>query len=280
MGRLPTTFEGWWLLHQMFRLRRRAWQALGAGERATRAAETAAALAAMNGAADAGGTSLATLLGHKGDLMVLHRRPSLEALQEAQLHLSRLPLFPFLRPRASYVSVVELSLYDLPRVLGERMAARGLTADSPEYAAEHASELAEQRRRVLPRLFPELPQRRYVCFYPMNRRRGEHRNWYALPIEERARLMHEHGKVGRRYAGRVNQFISGSIGFDDWEWGVDLFADDPLVFKQLIYEMRYEETSVWYAEFGPFWTGLQFAAAELPRLLAGEVPALSAPAST
>ena len=89
-------------------------------------------------------------------------------------------------------------------------------------------------------------------------------------------MMHEHGMVGRRYAGLVRQVITGSIGFDDWEWGVDLFADDPLVFKKLIYEMRFDEVSAWYAEFGPFYTGLQFSAEELPRFLDGQVPELSA----
>jgi peroxiredoxin len=88
-------------------------------------------------------------------------------------------------------------------------------------------------------------------------------------------LMRDHGKIGRHYAGAVTQVISGAIGLDDWEWGVDLFADDPLVFKKLIYEMRFDEASALYADFGPFYVGLQFDAAELPRLLAGEVPALT-----
>jgi peroxiredoxin len=89
-------------------------------------------------------------------------------------------------------------------------------------------------------------------------------------------MMLEHGKIGRHYAGQVTQVISGSIGFDDWEWGVDLFADDPVVFKKLIYEMRFDEASVWYAEFGPFYVGLQFSPSELPKYLAGEVPAFLA----
>jgi chlorite dismutase len=80
----------------------------------------------------------------------------------------------------------------------------------------------------------------------------------------------------------VTQIISGSIGYDDWEWGVDLFADDPLVFKKLIYEMRFDEASAWYAEFGPFFIGLQFSPSELHRFLEGSVPSLEAlePVST
>ena len=132
---------------------------------------------------------------------------------------------------------------------------------------------------MAPRLFPVMPRRRHVCFYPMNKRRGEIKNWYAEPFESRAAMMREHGHIGRHYAGRVTQIISGSIGFDDWEWGVDLFADDPLVFKKLIYEMRFDKASAEFAEFGPFYVGLQFDADELATLLEGKTPALRAETS-
>jgi len=137
-----------------------------------------------------------------------------------------------------------------------------------------ATSSEESRKRVLGRLFLDVPARRHVCFYPMNKRRGEQKNWYAVPVEDRARMMRDHGVIGRHYAGAVTQIISGSIGFDDWEWGVDLFADDPLVFKKLIYEMRFDEASAWYAEFGSFYVGLQFSPTELPALLEGQVPQL------
>ena len=123
-----------------------------------------------------------------------------------------------------------------------------------------------------PRLWPEVPKVQYACFYPMDRKRGEDKNWYMLPLAERQRQMHEHGLVGRRYAGHVKQIISGSIGFDDWEWGVDLFADDPLVFKKLIYEMRFDRVSAEYALFGSFYFGMRCPAAELLPLLDGEWP--------
>jgi chlorite dismutase len=106
----------------------------------------------------------------------------------------------------------------------------------------------------------------------MDRRRGENKNWYTLPIEERARQMHEHGLVGRRYQGEVKQIISGAIGFDDWEWGVDLFADEPLVFKKLIYEMRFDEVSAVYALFGHFYVGVRRSPSSLAKLLKGELP--------
>lgn len=138
-----------------------------------------------------------------------------------------------------------------------------------------AAERERQRQAMAARLAPAIPARRYLCFYPMDKKRGEVRNWYHVPIAERQKMMREHGLVGRRYAGRVNQIISGSVGFDDWEWGVDLFADDPQVFKQLVYEMRFDEASAVYGLFGTFHLGLRVAAADLGALLGGRLPAFS-----
>jgi chlorite dismutase len=107
----------------------------------------------------------------------------------------------------------------------------------------------------------------------MNKLRGETKNWYSAPIEERQKMMAEHGIIGRRYAGQVTQIISGSIGFDDWEWGVDLFADDPLVFKKLVYEMRFDEASAVYGQFGAFYIGVRLPAANLGMFLEGKGPA-------
>ena len=167
-------------------------------------------------------------------------------------------------------------MYEMTAQIHRRLGERGLKAGSDEFETAFDAEMEEQRKRVLGRLFAEVPARRHVCFYPMSKRRGEQRNWYAEPVDARARMMLEHGKIGRHYAGEVTQVISGAIGFDDWEWGVDLFADDPVVFKKLIYEMRFDEASAWYAEFGPFYVGLQFSPSELPAYLEGEVPALKA----
>jgi chlorite dismutase len=271
--RVPETLEGWSLLHQMYRVRWEGWQALPAAERKARADEAATALQAMNREGE-GATAAATLLGHKGDLMVVHFRKDFEALQQAQLAVSRLALAPFLEPTTSYVSVVELGMYEMTAQIHARLAEKDLTTGSPEFEKAFDEEMEEQKRRVLPRLFTSVPARRYLCFYPMNKRRGEHKNWYATPFEERARMMRDHGVIGRHYAGQVNQIISGSIGFDDWEWGVDLFADDPVVLKKLVYEMRFDDASSWYGEFGPFYVGLHFSIPELPRFLEGEVPAL------
>jgi chlorite dismutase len=268
---VPETLEGWSVLHQTFRVRWQDWRALDAETRRGIGREAAAALAAMD-RGEAGATALVQVLGHKGDLMLIHVRRSFEALAAAQLELARLAVSRVLEPRDSFVSVLELGMYEMTALIHERLSQRGLTPESEEFDRAFDEELETQRSRVAGRLFPSLPGNRYVCFYPMNKRRGERHNWYRLPVAERARLMRDHGKVGRRYAGRVVQLISGAIGLDDWEWGVDLFADDPLVFKKLIYEMRFDEASALYAEFGPFWVGLRFDPSELPRLLEGEVP--------
>ena len=174
----------------------------------------------------------------------------------------------------SYVSIVELGMYEMTAKIHEQLTARGLETGSEPFEQAFDEEMAGQARRVASRLFPEIPRRRQVCFYPMNKRRGELKNWYSVSFEDRAEMMREHGMIGRHYAGALTQIISGSIGLDDWEWGVDLFADDPVVFKKLIYEMRFDRASAEYAEFGPFYVGLQFSAAELPALLEGRTPRL------
>jgi len=194
-------------------------------------------------------------------------RRSFEELNRTELEIARLRLSDFLEPAASYLSVIELGLYESTAKIYGALAARGVEPHSEEWNREIESVLARQRQAMAPRLWPEIPAAKYLCFYPMDRRRGESANWYREPMASRQRLMHEHGMIGRRYAGEVRQIITGSIGFDDWEWGVDLFAEDPLVFKKLIYEMRFDEVSAVYALFGAFYVGLRAPAAELPALL-------------
>jgi chlorite dismutase len=264
---VPLTVEGASVLHQMMRFRRPAWRALRAAERDEMAAEAAAVLGEWERPADGRQSAVFSLLGHKGDLLLVHFRRSFEELNRVQLELGRLPLADYLEPASSYLSVVELGLYESSARVYGALAARGVRPHSPEWNREVEDVLARQRQAMAPRLWPEIPSSKYICFYPMDRRRGESVNWYREPMAERQRLMHEHGMVGRRYAGEALQIITGSIGFDDWEWGVDLFADDPLVFKELIYEMRFDEVSAVYALFGPFYVGVRLPAAELAEAL-------------
>jgi chlorite dismutase len=257
----------------MFRVK---WPEIRQMTAASRRELTASSGTAIRGPEDpaAGASALVHLLGHKGDLMLVHFRRTFDELAATELALAQTPLFDVLDPATSYVSIVELGMYEMTAKVHEQLQAKGLKQGSEEYDAAFDAEMDTQKSRVAARLFPEVPRRRHVCFYPMNKRRGERKNWYSEPFKARAAMMREHGTIGRHYSGRVTQIISGSIGFDDWEWGVDLFADDPLVFKKLIYEMRFDRASAEFAEFGPFYVGLQFSAPELPKFLTGEAPAL------
>jgi peroxiredoxin len=268
---VPLTTEGYSVLHQMMRFRRTAWRALPEAERAAIAAEASALLAAME-QNSAGQSALFSLIGHKGDLMFVHFRESFADLNQAELKLANLRLSEYFEPTSSYLSIIELGLYDSTVKIYKELTDQGIEPHSDQWKAEIECKLERHREAMRPRLFPEIPAHRYISFYPMDRRRGEDKNWYKLPIEERARQMNEHGLIGRRYAGEVKQIITGSIGFDDWEWGVDLFADDPLVFKKLIYEMRFDEVSAVYALFGHFYLGVRCPAASLDKLLSGELP--------
>jgi chlorite dismutase len=263
------TLEGSFLLHQFFRFDWKAWRSCVDGERKNIAAEAITTLQRLERAAPDAPvrTALFSQLGHKGDLVLIHFRDSLEALNQVELDLAQTRLYDFLKLRHSYVSVVELGLYESSRKTWEAAAAKGLEPSSPEFQAEVAASLERASAAMAPRLFPAVPEAKYLCFYPMDRKRNETVNWYTVPFAERQRMMQEHGLIGRRYGDVVKQIISGSIGLDDWEWGVDLFADDPVVFKKLIYEMRFDEVSAMYALFGPFIVGLRVPAAELGAIL-------------
>jgi chlorite dismutase len=268
---MPLTVEGASVLHQMFRVRWPAWRALPPAERGAIAEEAAQALADWEPEGEQQ-SAVFSLLGHKGDLMLVHFRRTFDDLNEAELRLANLRLAGYLEQTTSYLSVVELGLYDSSVRLYRGLLDRGLQPDTPEWNEEIELALAQHRKAMAPRLWPSIPPLRYACFYPMDRRRGEAKNWYQVPMTDRQRLMHEHGMVGRKYAGEVKQVITGSIGFDDWEWGVDLFSDDPLQFKKIIYEMRFDEVSAVYALFGAFYVGIRLPAAQLAALLDGRRP--------
>lgn len=195
---------------------------------------------------------LFAVLGHKADLGVMVLGPDLARLQAFQQELTAAPLILV----DSYVSFTELSEYtsseddERARLEAEEQLA-GPAAEARLAAwRERMSHYQEQR------IHPKLPLKKTICFYPMSKRRTGDANWYSLPFEERKRLMGGHARVGRTYAGRVLQLITGSTGIDDWEWGVTLLADDPVALKEIVYEMRFDPVSADYADFGPFVTGL------------------------
>ena len=274
---VPESLEGWWILHRMFALDRHTWDALPEKRRHKYTGHAADLFQHLK-SSDDGDVGLAQIVGHKGDLMLTHYSRTYDGLAYAQTLVDKLELREYLRPLGSYVSVLEVGMYDATAKMHAELEQRGLTPYTPEWIASFDELVRKQAESpyIAPRLFAKIPSRRYVCFYPMNKKRDGTDNWFMLPFADRAQLMTEHGKVGRSYRGEVTQVISGSIGFDDFEWGVDLYADDPIVFKKLVYEMRFDEASARYGEFGAFWSGLQFSPEELAAFLDGDaVPQLT-----
>jgi chlorite dismutase len=273
---VPESLESWWILHRMFAFDRLSWDAVPHADRASIIEEATRALAPLKEAKETD-LGFAQLVGHKADLMLTHYSKDYDGLAWAQTVVDKTRLSEFLTPTTSYTSILELGLYDATGKIHATLAERNLTPWSDDWnkAFDELLQKEEQNPRNAGRLWARIPQRRYVCFYPMDKKRGEEVNWYMLPFEERAKLMLEHGKIGRTYHGVVTQVISGSIGFDDYEWGVDLYADDPLVFKRLIYEMRFDEASAKYGVFGDFFSGVQFSMDQLGTYLDGKsIPAL------
>jgi chlorite dismutase len=203
--------------------------------------ESLAALAEPRGE---GWSALVSLIGSTADVLLMHFRSTLDELGEVQRAVAKLPVMQVLRPAMYFLSVTELGLYQL--------AAHGQDDPQKQARLEAERESPHTKRRLYPAIPADMP---YVSFYPMSKRRDTGQNWYTLPLQDRSKLMHSHGLTGRRYAGRVLQIITGAIGLDRWEWGVTLFAKDPLDFKKLVTEMRFDEASAKYAEFGDFYVG-------------------------
>lgn len=240
MAEAVETVEGWWVQHDFRRLDWTKWRQATPVERKAVWDEMAAVWSDWSDVAQNGGGSFGffATFGHKADLCILNFRTQLDELLVCQQRLNRGRFREFFDPAWSYLSVVELSGY----------VAQHLAPDSPELKL---------------RLHPAVPDKRYVCFYPMTKRRQGDDNWYRLEASERREMMKRHGMIGRGYAGRVVQIITGSQGLDDWEWGVTLFADDPLEFKKIVYEMRFDEVSARFSDFGSFIVGMRLTEAAL-----------------
>ena len=261
----PETLEGWYSLHQVFQVDRAAVRALPPDLLAQERDSVAHALSELADPIEGGWSLPVLLIGSRSDLMLVHFRPTLDSLRDAQHRLSSLRLVESLRVTSSHLGVTEAGLYHITAELARETAARGGTIGDEGYRAT-LSERAERERaseHVQRRLYPPLPaDMPYVCFYPMSKTREPNANWYTLSLGDRSALMHSHGQVGRRYAGRVQQIITGSVGFDEWEWGVTLFAREPLEFKKLVTEMRFDRASALYADFGEFFVGKVVGARE------------------
>jgi chlorite dismutase len=254
----PETTEGWYAFHQILALDRPALRAIAPDERTRIRIEAETALDAASAPPAGGWSAVVPLVGSRADVMLVHFRPTFDEIGEVQRSLSRVELLDHLRPVCTFLSVTEAGLYHASAHLAAEAEARGGAVGDAKHREAMDARVAAERAsaHVQRRLFPPLPaDMPYVCFYPMSKRRVPGQNWYALPLEERSRLMMTHGMTGRGYAGRVVQVITGALGFDAWEWGVTLFAGDPLSFKKIVTDMRFDEVSAQYAEFGEFYVG-------------------------
>lgn len=233
MAEPAKTLDGWYCYHDLRKIDWAAWKQLSSTDRQSILDEFLEMTASWDAVQSKfeGSHGIYSILGQKADIMILWLRPTMDELMELETAFNKSRLAEFTEPAYSYVSVVELSNY-LPSDKDPN--------EDPEIQA---------------RLKPILPKWKYVCFYPMDKRRQGEDNWYMLSMEERSTMMRSHGMIGRQYAGKVRQIISGSVGFDDWEWGVTLYAHDVLEFKKLVYEMRFDEVSARYGDFGTFYVG-------------------------
>ncbi|MBM7648309.1 chlorite dismutase [Bacillus ectoiniformans] len=245
MSEAAKTLDGWYSLHDFRLIDWATWKMLSSDERQTAIHEFQGFLNKLNKAHEAkeGSHAFYSIVGQKADFMLMILRPTMEELNAIENEFNKLKIAEYTIPSYSYVSVVELSNY--------------LSSEEDPY----------QNPQIRARLYPELPKAKHICFYPMDKRRQGEDNWYMLPMKDRGALMKSHGMIGRQYAGLVKQIITGSVGFDDYEWGVTLFADEVLQFKKLVYEMRFDEVSARYGEFGSFFVGNLMTEEKLAQML-------------
>ncbi len=252
----PQTDEGWYALHDFRTVDWDAWRDAPERARERAVAEGVEYLRSHEAVEDAedGVSAVFGMLGHKADLLVVHFRPTLDALSTAERRFETTALGEFTEQTNSYVSVTEVSGYV-----------------SDDYFEGNEEEIDQGLRRYIEmKLKPDIPDDQYVCFYPMSKRRGEEHNWYTLSFDERAEMMAGHGETGRKYGGKIKQVIASSLGLDDWEWGVTLFGEDPVEIKNIVYEMRFDEATSKYGEFGSFYVGRRFPPEDLGAFLRGE----------
>src|SRR5579872_1205717 len=265
----PTTAmrDGWHCLHLYYRVCQSALGQLSENERAAGRAELIRLLDPTRAGSPAR-LQTSVVSGHKADLALLVMDPDPLVVDSVRQSIRSSPVGAALVPAYSFVSITEVSEY-VPTLeqYGERLKAEGNDPAGPAYAAKLK---AYEERDVVMRkqqLFPDFPPWPVFCFYPMNKIRHPLANWYTQPLSRRMEMMAEHGKSGMKFAGRVSQVITASTGFDDWEWGVTLWAREPAFLKEIVYTMRFDEASANYAEFGPFYVSYILPPAEAVRHL-------------
>jgi len=259
--------EGWHVMHLFYQIDHPLWSMLGEDEKREAKTRLTDLVREIRSTPD---THLLTfaIATPKADLGFMLLTPDLQIATafEKQLTLSLGP--GILQAVYSYLSQTERSEYTTSseQYASETLQGeKGLVPGSAEFEAglrEFEDRMAHYLRH---RLYPVLPDWPAICFYPMSKRRTGENNWYALPFEKRKELMAGHARTGRTYSGRILQLITGSTGLDEHEWGVTLLAKDTIDIKSIVYEMRFDEVSARYAEFGDFYIGMQLPLDELFR---------------
>jgi peroxiredoxin len=247
--------QGWHCTHLFYRLNRAILQALPDQQRAKGAEQVVQILDPSS--ADAT-TRMQTFIisGHKADFAVLLLDPDPLKIDRIHQRLLQSEIGPALEAVYSFVSLTEISEYvPSPEQYAGRLKAGGEDPDSPAFAAKVAAYEKRLPMMNTQRLTPELPSWPAMCFYPMNKSRVVGANWFTTPFSARNAMMAEHAQSGMAFAGRVTQVVTVSVGVDDWEWGVTLWARCPDYLKDIVYKMRFDEASAKYAEFGPFYVG-------------------------
>jgi peroxiredoxin len=245
--------EGWHCSHLYYRFDRAALKQLSAAELSAGREHFTATLDPAGSQAPAR-LQTSIVSGHKADfgLMLLDADPLV--IDELHQRLMSGPLGVALVPAYSFVSLTEVSEY-VPTVeqYGKRLVEEGEDPKGPAYQAKLKAYENRETMMRRQRLTPDLPPWPSTCFYPMNKKRKVAENWFLLDFDQRSRLMAEHGRTGMTFGGKVTQLITVGLGFDDWEWGVTLWARNPEFLKEIVYRMRFDEASARYAEFGPFY---------------------------
>jgi chlorite dismutase len=257
---LPTVKlnQGIHVLHLLYRVDRLRWSQLPAGESAATAAKLEKLCAANTNPCHPRLVTYTNVSG-KADLVFLLQAAELGHI--AQLHRDLEACFPpgTLIPIYSYISVTELSEY-MPSEEESRqnlITQEKLSPDSEAFKTKMAESNKRRGEYEHYRLYPELPDWEVMAFYPMSKRRQAADNWYSLDFDARKKLMAGHARVGRKFAGRISQLITGSTGLDGFEWGVTLMAHQVDALKDIVYEMRFDEVTARYGEFGPFYINLR-----------------------
>jgi hydrogen peroxide-dependent heme synthase len=258
--------QGWHCLHLFYQVEHGQWQLLSHDQQ-TAAKTNLTKLVQEVRAMDSTQLLTLSIVTPKADLGFMLITPDLHNANKIEKQLSLSLGADVLTPVYSYLSLTEESEY----ITTEEEYLEDLdekTRNTPALRDEALNTFRDRMKHYRQeRVYPTLPDWPVVCFYNMSKRRGEQRNWYALPFDERRKLMKGHATIGRQYSGKVKQLITGSTGLDDAEWGVTLFARDTFQIKSIVYEMRFDPVSAEYGEFGEFFIGIQLPRDELSRRL-------------